>query len=105
MGYYTKYNLTVNPEITDSVKFKEYFEELTTYPLYCVTEYGEAIKWYDYHDNMIKISKQYPETVFCLRGDGEEKGDIWQTFYKNGLSYSWKMSTIDYPKFDESKLK
>lgn len=104
MGYYTRYTLTTTPDILDNIDFSYYFDDVTNYSLSNV-DGSETIKWYEYHENMIEISRKYPDVVFCLRGEGEESGDIWQSFYKNGKTSSWKLGEIDYPKFDESELK
>lgn len=41
-------------------------------------------KWYDHHDDMLKISSQFPEVLFMLEGNGEENDDIWESEYLNG---------------------
>ena len=61
-------------------------------------------KWYEYDDNMIEVSKNNKDVLFIVDGDGEESGDIWRKFYKNGKSADVTPS-IMYPEFDESKLK
>ena len=44
----------------------------------------DSIKWYDSEQDMRSISKAYPEYIFELAGNGEESGDIWRDFYKDG---------------------
>jgi hypothetical protein len=63
----------------------------------------ENCKWYDHTEDMLKISKEYPEFIFKLRGEGEENGDMWVKYYKNGR-YQTCEAEIFYPPFDESKL-
>lgn len=41
-------------------------------------------KWYDYEDDMKKMSTAIPGVVFHLRGEGEENGDIWDLFALDG---------------------
>ena len=31
-------------------------------------------------------SAQHPKVLFCLKGEGEESGDIWKYYFKNGSS-------------------
>lgn len=43
--------------------------------------FEEPIKWYDHIEDMIKLSKVFPETLFILDGWGEELGDVWRELY------------------------
>ena len=45
--------------------------------------FEEPIKWYDHVEDMIKLSKVFPETLFILDGWGEELGDVWRELYMN----------------------
>lgn len=111
MGYYTSYKLTVlnaNMDEIDSSVHPEWDEDslygdgLSIQSL--ITNNAEAMKWYNHEDEMRERSKQYPEYVFILDGDGEEAGDVWREFYKDGKTYSWT-AEIKRPDFDVSKLK
>ena len=46
--------------------------------------FEESIKWYDHVEDMIKLSKVFPETLFILDGWGEEIGDVWRELYMDG---------------------
>lgn len=46
--------------------------------------FEEPIKWYDHVEDMIKLSKVFPETLFILDGWGEEIGDVWRELYMDG---------------------
>jgi hypothetical protein len=52
-------------------------EELESY--YC----GSA-KWYEYAKDMTAVSKELPDILICVEGYGEERGDIWRHYFKNG---------------------
>lgn len=45
---------------------------------------SDSAKWYDYNENMIAMSEQFPNVLFKLHGEGEDSGDIWDTYYLNG---------------------
>jgi hypothetical protein len=45
---------------------------------------GDAMKWYDWNDDLASISKDYPNLLFSLEGEGEESGDIWKAWARNG---------------------
>lgn len=47
---------------------------------------GEYVKWYECDNDIIAISKMFPECLFILSGDGEEEPDLWRSYYKNGLT-------------------
>lgn len=47
-------------------------------------ESGEPCKWYKHDEHMTALSKKFPDVVFVLDGEGEETGDMWRKFFKNG---------------------
>lgn len=122
MGYETRYSLDIsqadvlkevkgmdasgNPasvfvrEKLDHNNVQKEICELSGYPYL----WDDSCKWYDHEADMRKFSKRYSEVVFTLRGEGEESGDLWIKYFKNG-----KMQTanarIEYDSFDEGKLK
>ena len=61
-------------------------------------------KWYEHEEDMKRVSKAFPETLFILEGNGEEKGDIWRKYFKNGKVQVSKI-VISFDAFDEKKLK
>lgn len=98
MGYYTDHTLDVK-----NVKSREEYSELCTALSemnileYALTEgdYSEdtqsayfytleSVKWYNHAEDMDKISIQFPDMTFMLEGHGEDFGDIWRDYYKNG---------------------
>lgn len=87
MGYYTHFKLVTDPEywLNDrTVEDMDYINEITGgYFSACIIGM-ESGKWYDHEEHFIEISKQYPDVLFELRGSGEENGDIWVEYFKNG---------------------
>jgi hypothetical protein len=53
---------------------------------------------------MKKLSEEFPDVLFCLEGKGEENGDLWVAYYKNGKTQMCQ-SEVTYEPYDESKLK
>ena len=104
MGYYTRYSLSVvegefdgDPEeILDDIHRKR--EDYYQYGFF-----EDEIKWYEHDGDMKEFSKMYPDVVFNLYGEGEEAGDIWSKYYKNGKYQVAKAEIVVEP-FDESKL-
>ena len=64
---------------------------------------GDEMKWYDHEDDVIAISKEYPNIVFVLEGIGEEFPDAWRMWAHNG---EWEKvsAEVTYPMPSKSKF-
>jgi hypothetical protein len=62
-------------------------------------EFGQECKWYSHQEDMKKLSKKFKDALFELEGKGEESGDIWKEYYKNGKMQRCAAKMI----FDEYK--
>ena len=90
MGYYTRYNLIALPEgslkdadILNCLHHANPYEGFNEYSSFA--EWAEEPnKWYDCTYDMIHLSQCYPNTTFILTGIGEDQGDIWKRYYKDG---------------------
>lgn len=103
MGYYTNYKLvTTGLDVSE----EDLCSELIATTKYDWDEDLELydVKWYDYDKHMKHISNQHPNTLFTLEGDGEEQGDMWKAYYKNGKVQRCD-AIITFEDFDEAKLK
>lgn len=104
MGYYTNYNLSVEP---DNEKMIETVRERIESARYALTESGDdraSCKWYGHEDDLKLISFENPNHLFTLWGEGEESGDLWVKYFKAGKMQMEK-AKITYGEFDEEKLK
>ena len=103
MGYYTSYTLETDAEddqpIVDALREKEVIGGALSEGF----EVYESVKWYEHEDDMRSISKAFPAVLFHLHGEGEENGDLWDKYFKNGKMQVCK-AVISYPAYDESKL-
>lgn len=55
--------------------------------------------WDDYDWVMPEISKRFPDCVFCLHGEGEDRTDTWDAYYLNGESEKcYELQTIPLPR-------
>ena len=126
MGYYTNYEFGTKDNKAYKVKdivsymkdqydksngdkfypFSYEFEDYLNDEITCDFELysSDATKWYYHDEEMIELSKQFPETVFYLYGEGEESGDLWYQYYKNGKS-QYCPAIVTYEPYDESKLR
>jgi len=106
MGYCTSFKLRVyegDAEISEILKVHEDFGGLD----YAFDEEGDpvdSVKWYDHDDDMRELSAYYPNVTFILEGEGEESGDIWRKYYRNGKAQE-VYAEIVFADFDESKLR
>lgn len=101
MGYYTSYSLSIHEEGDRYVYIEDAKKEITEYHNY--NPFIEANKWYKHEEDMRRLSREYPNTVFILEGNGEDSGDMWMKYFKNGKMQEAK-AIITYPEFDPSKL-
>jgi beta-glucanase (GH16 family) len=121
MGYETRYELEVQEttilkevkgvdaegkaasvfvrEYVDQDKLAKEIQDLSGYSYL----WGDRCKWYDHERHVAMISKKYPNVVFKLIGEGEESGDMWAKYFKNGMIQVCK-AKITYDEFDENKL-
>ena len=99
MGYITDYTLTSNDKTMLTQEFSTRFIELTGYD----SDELYDLKWYEHEEDMTTISKMYLNTVFTLKGIGEDDDQPWYIYFKNGKQHSAKVVTTIEP-FDESKL-
>lgn len=116
MGYYTKYTLFVRHNDLDmQAEVLDVIKEGISYPFQGATgvtdpdggwglSVNQACKWYENHKDMIKFSKKYPTILFTLKGEGEESGDLWMKYFKNG-KVQMARAQISFAEFDEKLLK
>tara|TARA_B110000285_G_scaffold143342_1_gene160148 strand:+ start:609 stop:908 length:300 start_codon:yes stop_codon:yes gene_type:complete len=99
MGYYTKFELAVLSGGTIGVNYKKVVEDTIGY-----CPFDKETKWYDFDKDMKEISKEHPEVLFEVIGEGEEFDDIWKAYFKYGRMQMCEYR-ITYEDFDESLLK
>ena len=105
MGYYTRHTLSVKKgdlEIDYDEKFNEQFEKITGYPIESLLE--EETKWNKHEKDMRQLSKEFPDNLFELAGEGEESGDIWIEYYQDGKMQRTKGKVVFDP-YDEKEMK
>ena len=108
MGYYTHHDLEVDDceiemeaiaktigEVTNDVDDRWWQAAITG---------EESCKWYSCHEDMAKVSAEYPGVLFTMRGEGEETGDQWIAYYRDGKHYVDQRPEWEPAPFDESKL-
>lgn len=86
MRYSISYTLEI---VNEHFSEKNFWEDIESHEsLYYAVGYSgkgvESCKWYECEDDMVEISKSYPELIFKIHGEGEENTDIWDAYFKNG---------------------
>lgn len=66
-------------------------------------ESNEQCKWYDHQIDMVEMSKKFHGVLFTLSGEGEESGDVWKEYYKDGLVQVARAKIV-IDEFDPAKL-
>lgn len=94
MGYYTCY--TMNARTIDGYNLTEEMEAAICKRLREIS--GDAIfegktfedclsdelKWYKHEHDLLELSKEFPNVIFALEGEGEERDDTWRLYVHNG---------------------
>lgn len=102
MGYNTFHRLSiVSGDDTGKTQeeWESEIEEFTEGRAY----FGDEWKWYEINQDMVDFSQKYPEACFCIKGEGEEAGDLWKAYFKAGKVFIAKAEIV-YPEFNESLL-
>lgn len=84
MGYYTYYILTMDPnkpEIWEDIKMHH---PRMYYAVGLDDDCRQDCKWYDHEEDMVEFSKKFPDVTFKLYGEGGERDDIWDKYFRNG---------------------
>jgi hypothetical protein len=100
MGYYTRHTLEIiegNDYVTD------YEQEIGELSEYGSSTFNDEIKWYNHENDMLQYSKKHPNTIFKIIGEGEENGDMWHEYYKNG-NMQRIQGKIVFDDFDRTRL-
>jgi hypothetical protein len=53
---------------------------------------------------MLKLSLKFPDVLFKLSGEGENQGDVWVKYFKNGKMQLCMAELVLDDAYDESKL-
>lgn len=118
MGYYTRFELKIH-DAPDEFKnvidvYKSFIEKINNDEVdfdfpgfqWAFDYNGESqdeTKWYDHDGDMTMFSRLFPEVTFKLIGNGEDNGDMWHEYYKNGRSVR-KDAQVFIPPLKEGEL-
>ncbi len=104
MGYYTKYDVTISN--LDNANQGAKAADMLDMTYYDFSDDGTIMqfdydgKWYDWKEDCIRVSLQYPKILIEIEGKGEENGDIWKARIRNGVCERVDAKIV----FDDFKL-
>jgi hypothetical protein len=93
MGYYTQHSVQADDRLTHISSIEKKYDFMQ----------GVKTKWYHRQEDMRAYSKWYPMTLFKVTGDGEDHGDFWVEYYKDGKMQRCP-GKITYDPYDEDLL-
>lgn len=102
MGYYTQFKLKIVEGDGSLPDHEEEIGELSNYGPGLFD--GEELKWYRHEEDMHAHSKKYPDILFSLEGKGEEQGDHWIKYFKDGKMQRCS-AIISFEEYDPQKMK
>ena len=95
MGYQTTYTLESTSD--DNVDLhKQAIADASTFFAHSRKWPEESCSWYLHEDEMRDYSRDHPGVTFVLDGDGEEPGDIWRKWFRDGEMRVWRLE-VDRP--------
>ena len=103
MGYYTDYYLKATPVSEEQYKsISALLKELRDVVEECFDNcvgYWENTQdtWYQSFDDMVLVSRQFPEVLFALTGYGDDRDDQWIEYFKNGRVQHCSVYSLEEP--------
>ena len=97
MGDFHIYTLETKPDNESLTYHVSRMEDSFDYPF-------DEDKWYDHEQDMRDYSKNFPETIFMLKGELQYGDVYWVKYFQDGKMQK-EEGRIVYDEFDETKLK
>jgi len=100
MGYDTNYKIDFNGDLAD--EYPDGFDFVDD--IMDMIENGSwEGTWYEWKEDMKKLSTFHPDILFTLNGDGVETPDIWRAYFLGGKCQHEKAKIV-FGEFDAGKL-
>lgn len=103
MGYYTSHELTVIHGDSELISELREDSEGANYAIDDNGDTNESCKWYEHERDLRSFSSKHSGVLFMLSGEGEEAGDLWHEYYKDGKMQRCK-AVITFDEFKEELL-
>ena len=110
MGYHTYFTLSViGANRTDQERIREMLANLGVLGYALQEESGadygpqDCVNLFGHDDDMLEVSREFPQVLFSLHGEGDSTGDIWESHYLGGKTYT-QPAIITIPPFNPALL-
>jgi hypothetical protein len=103
MGYQTEHELTIIEGSNGLIEELRSECERAGWALKYSGDSAKPCKWYSHENDLKAFSKKHPDALFMLSGKGEENGDAWHEYYRNGKVQVCKAKLV-YPVFNADLL-
>jgi len=103
MGYYTRHELKVIEGDNGLIEQLISESEEAQYSINVNGCSEESTKWYDHEMDLRSFSKEHPQALFKLSGEGEDASDIWIEYYRAGKMQRCN-AKITFDEFDCDEL-
>ena len=107
MSYRTDHDLTIDtaePTLQEVAGRMAQMEELAkTYE--AILDSRCPASWYDHEEQMRRVSREWPDTLLTLRGTGEDPGDQWVKYFRNGRMQESRAEHWEPQAFDPALLR
>ncbi|TXK69930.1 hypothetical protein [Bacillus amyloliquefaciens] len=104
MGYITQYEVEMDK---DAELVREYVNENHD-ENGCLTAvfngWAYEMKWYGHEEDVREVSRQFPDVLITLTGEGEDNGDMWRKYFKGGKMQACH-AKITFDDYDEKELR
>ena len=85
MGYFTDYQISTDETSAENkVEYELALRDIVGADINLEFFETRRLKWYDWRDDMLKLSSFYPDVVFRVQGIGEARHDMWRAVFKSG---------------------
>ena len=101
MGYYTQFKLKI---VEGEGNVYDHEEEIGKITCYNASPFDDELKWYDHEEDMRLYSKSHPDILFSVEGLGEDQGDHWIKYFKDGKMQMCK-AIVSFEEYDPQKMK
>jgi hypothetical protein len=104
MGYYTSYEMQIDKADLGKAVDNALVEMFNGYSYIEYNGGGswyanDRVKWYEHEEDIKGISEMFPDVLFTLDGEGEDSGDVWRKWFKNGTKIGEWYLVFNRPTF------
>lgn len=104
MGYRTDFVISIEdgePSEHDREQITKMLEDFESFEYWGDEWMSLSVKWYEYQNDMYKLSKAFPHLRFYVHGDGDDSDDLWEDHWQDG---KFQHCYAEIPPFDPLQM-